>query len=72
MTHFYSSVDIFLVVALGLLMIVYNRYLKLGALAVLIGLGGFVLGTYLLAFSYWAAGLVMVGSLMFVLYEVIK
>ena len=63
---------IFLVVALGLLMIVYNRYLKLGALAVLIGLGGFVLGTYLLAFSYWAAGLVMVGSLMFVLYEVIK
>ena len=60
-----------LVFALGLLVLAYNSFLRIGAVAVLIGVGGFVLGSAFLAFSFWAGGLIMVCSLFFVLYEVL-
>lgn len=65
-------VIIILIAVLGFLMMAYNRWLRLGAVAVLIGLGGCVLGASIIAWSFWAGGFVIMCSIFFALYEVMK
>lgn len=66
------AVPVILALTILFLLWAYANFMRMGSIALLIGLGGCVLGVTVLAWSFWAGGFIMVASIMWALIEVMR